>query len=163
MRRMSCATWWRRNRGRSRNESCAGFDISAPGCESVRAATLGELWNEATNGIASRLPGARNMMDSKGLARWRGLVCVTPEKFSGCAKRPPKGVSPKKIAPAAVGNGRVMVCGSIFVRHHQGDGGLRVVNVQRAARRNQLHKPRCAVVIADIERNRDAVATWAAA
>ena len=103
--RMRCGMWWRRSRGQSRNESCGGFDGRAPGCESVRAATLGELWNEATNGIASRLPGARNMMDSKGLARWRGLVCVTPEKFSGCAKRPPKGVSPKFFAPGAVASG----------------------------------------------------------
>jgi len=35
---------------------------------------------------------ARITMDSKELARWRGLVPVTPEKFSGCAKRLPKGV-----------------------------------------------------------------------
>jgi hypothetical protein len=33
---------------------------------------------------------------------WRGLVCVTPEKFSGCAKRPPKGVSPKYLGGATI-------------------------------------------------------------
>ena len=77
------------------------FAFRAPGCEFVRVAIKGELWNEATNGIVSRVPGARNMMDSKGLARWRGLVCVTPEKFAGCAKRPPKGVS-QKILPVVV-------------------------------------------------------------
>ena len=55
------------------------FAFRAPGCEFVRVAIKGELWNEATNGIVSRVPGARNMMDSKGLARWRGLVRVTPE------------------------------------------------------------------------------------
>ena len=53
---------------RTSGTSCAGFDCRAPGCEPVRAATLGELWNEATNGIVNRLPDSRNMMDSKG--RW---------------------------------------------------------------------------------------------
>ena len=57
---------------------------------------------------------------------------------------------------------------SIFVRHHHGDCGLRVVNVQCAASGDEFDKPRCAVVVADIERNRDAGAsctcrTWAAA
>jgi hypothetical protein len=52
--------------GLGRHAARIGFEFRAPGCEFVRAAIKGELWNESTNGIASRLPGARNMMDSKG-------------------------------------------------------------------------------------------------
>ena len=57
---------------------------------------------------------------------------------------------------------------SIFVRHNQGDGGLRVVNVQCAASGDEFDQPRCAVVVADIKRNGDAGAsctchTWAGA
>ena len=43
---------------------------------------------------------------------------------------------------------------SIFVRHHHGDGGLRVVNVERAASGNQFDEARLAVVVADVERER---------
>jgi hypothetical protein len=39
----------------------------------------------------------------------------------------------KIFAPGVVAPGAIMVCRSILVRHEQGDGGLRVVNVQRAA------------------------------
>ena len=38
---------------------------------------------------------------------------------------------------------------SILVRHHYGDGGLRVVNVEGAASGNQFHKAGGAVVVAD--------------
>jgi len=106
-----------------------------------------------------KLKKSRCELDSKGDDLWRGLVRVTPEKFSGCAKRPPKGVSPKFFCTRRGGVGCVLVCGSIFVRHHQGDGGLRVVNIQCAASGDEFDKPRCAVVIADIKRNGDAVAT----
>jgi len=56
----------------------------------------------------------------------------------------------------------VRLCWSIFVRHHHGDGGLRVVNVECAASGDEFDKPRCAIVVADIERDRDAVNTWRA-
>jgi hypothetical protein len=41
---------------------------------------------------------------------------------------------------------------SILVRHHNGDGGLRVVNVECAASGDQLHETGAAVVVADVER-----------
>ena len=103
------------------------------------------------------------MMDSKGLARWRGLVCVTPEKFSGCAKRPPKGVSPKFFCARRGGVGRVMVWRSVLVWQHDGNCGRWVVNVQRAASGNQFDKAGGAVVVADVKRNGQTVATWAGA
>src|SRR5476649_1774197 len=56
------------------------------------------------------------------------------------------------------------LCGaSILVRHHYRDGGLRVVHVERATSGDEFHQPGGAVVVADIERNGDAVATWAGA
>jgi hypothetical protein len=61
------------------------------------------------------------------------------------------------------------LCGaSILVRHHQRDGGLRVVHVQRAASGDEFHQPGGAVVVADIECNRDrgtscTSRTWASA
>ena len=57
----------------------------------------------------------------------------------------------------------MLVCGSIFVRQHDGDGGLRVVYVERAASGNQLYKAGRAVVVADIQGDGQAVATWAGA
>ena len=48
------------------------------------------------------------------------------------------------------------VHGSILVLHHHGDRGLRVVDVERAARRDQLDQTSGAVVVADVERNGDA-------
>jgi len=45
---------------------------------------------------------------------------------------------------------------SIFIRHHYRDRVLRVVHVERAARGNQFDKARGAVVVADIERERQA-------
>ena len=57
----------------------------------------------------------------------------------------------------------VIIPGSILVRHHHGDGRFRRVHVECAARRNQLHKLWAAVVVADIKRIRDAVASIAAA
>jgi hypothetical protein len=85
------------------------------------------------------------------------MACVTPETF-WLRETTTEGRFAEKIAPGGLsrltpGAGAVMSCGSIFVRHHQGDGGLRVVNAQCAASGNQLHKPRCAVVVADIKRN----------
>ena len=136
----------------------------------MRAATLGELWNEATNGIASRLPGARNMMDSKGLARWRGLVCVTPEN---CWMR--ETTTEGRVAEFFCGGASMLALTkrrtvasraprwSIFVRQHDGDGGLRVVNVECATLRDELDQLGGAVVVADVERDRDAVNTWAGA
>ena len=96
---------------------------------------------------------------------WRGLVRVAPEK-SGCAKRPPKGVSPNfftaDTGPAAglladLTSRSARGDSLIFVRHHHGDGGLRVVNVERAAGGNQLHELGAAVVVADVEGDGDAV------
>ena len=56
------------------------------------------------------------------------------------------------------------LCGaSILVRHHQGDGGLRVVHVERAASGDEFHQPGGAVVVADIQGDGDAVNTWASA
>jgi hypothetical protein len=46
---------------------------------------------------------------------------------------------------------------SILVGHHHGDGGLRVVNVERAARRNQLDELGAVVVVSDVELDGDAV------
>jgi hypothetical protein len=69
----------------------------------------------------------------------------------------------KNFAPGAVASGAVMVCGSIFVRHEDCYGWLWVVNVQCAASGDKFDKPRCAVVVANIERNGDAVATGAGA
>jgi hypothetical protein len=40
---------------------------------------------------------------------------------------------------------------SILVRHHYGDCGLRVVNIECATSGNQFHQSRAAVVVADIE------------
>jgi len=51
----------------------------------------------------------------------------------------------------------------IFVWHHHGDGGLRVVNVERAASGNQFDEAGTLIVVADIQGNGDSVATWAAA
>jgi len=48
-------------------------------------------------------------------------------------------------------------------RQHHGDGGLRVVNVPRAASGNQLHQLGAVVVVADIERDGQAVNPWTAA
>jgi len=45
--------------------------------------------------------------------------------------------------------------------HHHGDGGLRVVNVERAACGNQFDEAGTLVVVADIQGNGNAVATWA--
>ncbi len=52
---------------------------------------------------------------------------------------------------------------SIFIRHHHGDGGLRIVNVERAASGDQFDEARTVVVVADIQGDGDAVATWAGA
>jgi len=51
----------------------------------------------------------------------------------------------------------------ILVRHHHGDGGSRGMDVERAASGDEFNKFRGAVVVADIERERQAVATGAAA
>src|SRR5882672_3338679 len=48
-------------------------------------------------------------------------------------------------------------CRSILVRQHDGDCGLRVVHVERATGGNELNQLRTAVVVADIERKRQAV------
>ena len=59
---------------------------------------------------------------------------------------------------------RVSIFGqSILVQEHDSNGGLRVVNVERAANGGQPDKSRGAVVVADVQRNRQAVATGAAA
>ena len=47
------------------------------------------------------------------------------------------------------------LCGaSILVRHHYGDGGLRVVHVEGAAHGYQFDEARGAVVVANVERKR---------
>jgi len=59
---------------------------------------------------------------------------------------------------------RVSLSGrSILIHEHDSNGGLRVVNVERAANGGQPDKPGASVVVADIERNRQTVATGAAA
>ncbi len=63
---------------------------------------------------------------------------------------------PEKAADPGAGRGQRCAV-SIFVRHHHGDGGLCVVDVERAAARNQLHEARGAIVVADVKRKRKAV------
>jgi len=46
--------------------------------------------------------------------------------------------------------------GSIFIRHHYSNGGLRVVTIEGAATGNQLNQTWCAVVVTHIERKRQA-------
>ena len=46
---------------------------------------------------------------------------------------------------------------SAFLRQHDRDGRLRVVHVERAASGDELDKARVPVVVADIERNGQAV------
>ena len=41
---------------------------------------------------------------------------------------------------------------TFLVRHHHGDGGLRVVNVEGAAIGDKFHQPGGAVVVADMGR-----------
>ena len=43
-------------------------------------------------------------------------------------------------------------CRSILVRHHYGDGGLRVVDVEGAASGNEFHLAWCAIVVSDMKR-----------
>ena len=74
IRRIACAIWSRRRRGRSRNASCAGFELHAPGCEFVRAAIKGELWNEFAIGIVSRFPARET---------WAGFQRACPLARSG--------------------------------------------------------------------------------
>jgi len=45
---------------------------------------------------------------------------------------------------------------SILARHHYGNGGLRVVHVEEATHGNQFDKARGAVVVANVERKRQA-------
>src|ERR1039458_2707458 len=54
-------------------------------------------------------------------------------------------------------------CRSILVRHHYGDGGLWIVNVEGATSGNEFHGARGAIVVSDMKRNRNPVATVAAA
>jgi len=49
-----------------------------------------------------------------------------------------------------------MVCRSIFVGHHHGDGGFGFVHVERVALGNQLHELGAVIVVADIQGNRHA-------
>jgi len=59
---------------------------------------------------------------------------------------------------------RVSLSGrSILIHEHDGDGGLGVVNVEGATSGGQPDKAGASVVVADIERNRQAVATGPAA
>jgi len=59
---------------------------------------------------------------------------------------------------------RVSLSGrSILIHEHDGDGGLWVVNVEGATNGGQPDKAGASVVVADIERNRQAVATGPAA
>ncbi len=46
---------------------------------------------------------------------------------------------------------------SVFIRPHDGDGRLRVLNVQRATGRNQLDQLGAVVVVADIQGHWQAV------
>jgi len=60
-------------------------------------------------------------------------------------------------------SGVILLEWSIIVRHHYRDGGLWVVNVECATSGDQFHQSGAAVVVADIERNRQTVTTGAAA
>src|ERR1035441_527782 len=44
-------------------------------------------------------------------------------------------------------------CRSIVVRHHYGDGGLWIVNVQRATSDDEVDGIRCAIVVSDMNGN----------
>src|ERR1700677_2151335 len=48
------------------------------------------------------------------------------------------------------------VTGSIFIWQHDGDCGLRVVHIECATSGDQFHKTRGAVVVANVERKRQA-------
>jgi hypothetical protein len=52
--RVNVLAFARENFRARRDGRAPWFDFRAPGCESVRAATLGELWNELAIGIVSR-------------------------------------------------------------------------------------------------------------
>ena len=84
--------------------------------------------------------------------------------------RPGAGVWGRRKSPMAkkrlnrCQSSRVSISGrSILVHEHDSNGGLRVVNVERAANGGQPDKAGAAVVVADIERHRQTVATGAAA
>src|ERR1035441_1915851 len=93
----------------------------------------------------------------KGHDLWRGLVRVTPETFWMRETTTEGRFAEKNSRPAVFPDWHraraQFVCGSIFVRHHHGDGGLRVVHVGCTASGNQLYKPGCAGVLAAIKRN----------
>jgi hypothetical protein len=58
------------------------------------------------------------------------------------------------VPGADAGHGRRVACApSIFVRQHDGDGGLRVVHVERAASGDEFYKAGGAVVVADVKRD----------
>ena len=68
----------------------------------------------------------------------------------------------KARVPAKV-RGRWWVLRSVLVRQHQRQSGLRVVNVQRGASGDELHQLRAVVVVANVERDRQAVGVAVAA
>src|ERR1035437_10858463 len=73
------------------------------------------------------------------------------------------GAKPRKKARVPSGSRAVVRLQSILGREHDGDGRLRVVHVECAASGNQFDELGGAVVIADIERNGDAVNSCPAA
>ena len=89
----------------------------------------------------------------------QGSVRTCPEAVPlaaglGDAASPQKG---KNLAePFPVQPGAWYVRRSIFVRHHNCDGGFWLVHVEGAASGNQFDEARGAVVVSDIERKRQA-------
>jgi hypothetical protein len=96
-----------------------------------------------------------------------GDAHATAAGFDGDYAREPKealpparGVIVERIfhgGVAALQSGARPVVGSIFVGHHDGDGGLWVVDVERAALRDEFYQLGAVVVVADVERDGDAV------
>ena len=96
-------------------------------------------------------------VESRGLALSRaGLGRREAQKQHSCAAERHQSSAAIFFAPGVIA-GRV--CGSIFTRHHHGDGGLRVVNVQCATSGDQFDEGGFVVSVADIQGDGDAVAT----
>ena len=48
----------------------------------------------------------------------------------------------------------------IFLRKHNSDGGLWIVDVERTTRRDDLHQPGGVIVVADVQSDRDSGAGY---
>src|ERR1035438_5273244 len=109
---------------------------------------------------------------------WRGLVRGAPEKLRSPDGRTPSGEiffegqmpwpAPVMVRAArSEGTARLAPVRrwwrSIFVRQHDSNGGLRIVNVECAASGEELHQLGAVIVVAHIQGDGQAVATWAGA